>query len=831
MADDFLSDLKRLSYNLWWVWNRDARRLFKSIRLALWRECRGNPVPFVKKLKENDIKEAYSREEIATLHRKVLGDFDSYMKAERTWFSENNAGRIGRSPLLIAYFSPEFGVNEALPIYSGGLGILAGDHLKSASDLGLPLIGMGILYKQGYFIQHIDSHGNQQSSYENHAFDDMPVAPVKTKKGEDLIIGVEFLDRVVFVKVWKAEVGRITLFLLDSDITENRIEDRQLTYKLYGGGEEMRIIQEMLLGIGGARAINEMNIEPTVWHMNEGHSVFLGLERITRLMQENGLTFYEAMEAVKANTLFTTHTPVPAGNDAFSIFMMDRYLRPYLRKIGIAPHEFLNLGLRVMASGSDLFSLTVLGIHLSSATNAVSRLHGQTTRRLWSDLWRGLPLDNIPIYHITNGIHITTWLAPEMEGFFNKYLKEGWKEEIDNEETWKGIYDIPDREMWEARNILRKEMIAKISVRAVTPSSLNPDMLTICFARRFATYKRANLIFRDMDRLKNIIGNKDRPVQIIISGKAHPADRPAQERIRQIYEIARRPEFAGRIVLLEEYDMFIARYLIRGADIWLNTPRRPLEACGTSGQKAAINGALNLSVLDGWWVEGFNSDRGWAIGDDKNYSSEDEQDDQDAKQLYRILEEEVIPMYYERGVDGIPVKWVRMVKNSVSGIAPIFNSHRMVKGYLDSFYAPSSDRRRELSKKDYAKVKELAEWKLTVRKSWEYIKIVNITTRKEEEAGEPLMELIVTVDLGPLSPSDVSVEACRGKLDCGHESYCELCTPMILQGEIWEGFYTYATRIKMEENLKGFSFMVVPFDPLIGNKYEMGLIKSRYIEF
>lgn len=825
--DDFLSDLKRLSYNLWWSWNRPARWLFKSIHPELWRGCRGNPVLFVKRLKEKDISSAYSKEEIITLHKKVLSDFDSYIKAEGAWFSE----QYKNERLLAAYFSAEFGVHESLPIYAGGLGILAGDHLKSASDLGIPLIGVGLLYRQGYFIQHIDAKGEQQASYEQHDFNEMIVRPVRTDAGENIIIKVEFLDRDIFLKVWKAEIGRIPLFLLDSDIAENRMEDRQITYKLYGGGEEIRLLQEILLGIGGVRAIHAMGIKPTIWHMNEGHSVFLGLERIMRLMQEQKLTFYEAVEAVKANTIFTTHTPVPAGNDAFSIFMMDRYLRPYLKKIGIAPHEFLNLGLRVMGSGSDLFSLTVLGIHLSSSTNAVSRLHGQTTKRLWSDLWRGLPVENIPIYHITNGVHITTWIAPEVEALFNKYLKEGWSEGVDKEETWKGIYNVPDNELWEAHNALKREMIAKVGGRAVTKVAPSPDMLTLCFARRFATYKRANLIFKDLKRLRGILCNKERPVQIIISGRAHPADRPAQELIRHIYNISQQPEFAGHIVILENYDMYIARYLVRGADIWLNTPRRPFEACGTSGQKAALNGVLNLSTLDGWWVEGFGSDRGWAIGDDKRYSSEAEQDEQEADELYKILEEEVIPIYYNRDALGIPARWVGMMKNSICGAAPAFNSHRMVKGYLENFYLPSSTRRMELDKRDYAKVKELAEWKLTVRGNWEYIKIVNITIRKEEEEGERLTELIVTVDLGPLSPSDVTVEACRGALDCGHESYCELCTPMVLQGEIWEGFYTYTTRIKMDDKLKGISFMVVPFHPLIGNKYEMGLIKSRYIEF
>ena len=827
MIETFLSDLKRLANNLWWCWNRDAKRLFVSIHSALWNECGNNPVSFLKRIKDAELKDAFSREDVASLYKKVIGDFDLYMKAEGTWFSEQYKDSKGFS---VAYFSPEFGIDITLPIYAGGLGILAGDHLKSASDLGIPLVGIGLLYRQGYFVQLIDEKGIQHATYEKHLIEDMPVVPVKNNNGEELIISIELLDRRLFAKVWKVEVGRISLYLLDSDINENRSEDRQLTYKLYGGGEEMRMSQEILLGIGGAKAVFEMGIKPTVWHMNEGHSAFLILERIIKLMQNEKLSFYEALEVVRAKSVFTTHTPVPAGNDAFSLFLMDKYLRAYLKKSGISHHEFMNLGLRIMKEGSDFFSLTVLAINASSYRNGVSMLHAATSRRMWNDLWYDVPSNYIPIYHITNGVHTKTWLASEMEDLFDRYLEDDWKEKIDDHRKWKKAHDIPDKELWDAHNILKKKMIEKAQNSAITPYNLKPDVLTLCFARRFATYKRAYLIFRDIDRLNAIINNSRFPVQIIFSGKAHPDDKPGQKLIEDVYKISQRQEFAGKVVFLKGYDMIIAKYLISGADVWLNTPRKPLEASGTSGQKAAVNGVINLSVLDGWWPEGYNSDNGWAIGDERGYLSEDEQDKRDADELYKILEEKMIPMYYERDENGVPHRWIKMMKNSIEGITPIFSSHRMVKDYTENFYIPASERGIQLGLKNYSKAKELAEWKLWMKENWKFIKIVNINKRIEDISGETFAELILTVDLGPISPSDVSVEVCNGRLEDDKSCYCNRLIQMSAQGEIWEGFYTYTTKVKIEDGWKGFSFMVSPSHPYIGNKYEMGLLRSRYVE-
>ena len=827
MIENFLSDLKRLANNLWWCWNRDAKRFFEIIHPALWSECGNNPVLFLKRIKDSELRDAFSREDVANLSKKVIADFDSYMKGEKAWFSEKYKDNNGFS---VVYISPEFGIDATLPIYAGGLGILAGDHLKSASDLGIPLIGVGLLYRQGYFIQLIDENGIQHAAYEKHLIEDMPVAPVKNDKGEDLIISIELADRELFAKVWKMEIGRISLYLLDSDIKENISEDRQLTYKLYGGGEEMRISQEILLGIGGARAVHIMGFKPSVWHMNEGHSAFLILERIIRLMQRERLSFYEALEVIKAKTVFTTHTPVPAGNDAFSLFLMDRYFRGYLKKNGIKHHEFMDLGLRVMKEGSDLFSLTVLAMQISSFRNGVSMLHASTSRKMWNDLWHNVPSNYIPIHHITNGIHTRTWLASEMEDLFDRYLESDWKEKIDDRKKWQRIHDIPDKELWDAHNILKKKMIEKIKNNTAASFNLNPDALTICFARRFATYKRADLIFRDIDRLNAIINNARFPVQIIFSGKAHPDDRPGQKLIEDVYRISQHPEFAGRIVFLKGYDMGIAKYLISGAEVWLNTPRKPLEASGTSGQKAAVNGVINLSVLDGWWPEGYNSDTGWAIGDERGDLSEGEQDKRDVNELYKILEEKIIPMYYERDENDVPHRWIKMMKSSIENITPIFSSHRMVKDYTENSYIPASERWRQLVMKNYAKAKELADWKLWMKENWKYIKIVNIHKRIEEKAEEPFAEMILTVDLGPISPSDVFVEVCNGKVDEENSCYCNRMIQMTPEGEIWEGFYTYTTRVNLKDGWKGFSFMVVPSHPFIGSKYDMGLLRSRYIE-
>lgn len=841
-----LTDLNRLAYNLWWTWNRNAQDLLELIDSTLWKEVERNPVVFLKRLSREALMEAVSRDEVITLHRDVISEFDSYCSPKRTWFAENYPGWRN---MRVAYFSAEFGLNESVPIYSGGLGVLAGDHCKAASDLGLPLVGVGLLYRQGYFRQQINRKGEQEAVYVHNDFTDMPLKPVKNLAGNDVVISVDLPNRTCYAKIWKIEVGRIPLFLLDSDIEENSPDDRRLTYNLYGGDSEMRISQEILLGIGGVRALEALGIMPAVWHMNEGHSVFLGLERTIELMRQEGLSFAEALEVVKANTIFTTHTPVAAGNDSFSLIMVEKYFKRYLEKAGVKPHEFMRIGLRPMGGGSDLFSLTILAFHFSAQSNGVSKLHGHVSRSIWNDVWYGVPLGEIPIGHITNGVHTLTWLDPSIGSLLDKYLESGWQNRLTEIKGWEGVYDIPDKELWEVRRVLKERLIKavhhKLSLQAQRLTShtkkgkameiaLNPDALTIGFARRFATYKRATLIFRDMERLKRILNNKERPVQLIFAGKAHPADRPGQEFISRVYEISQMKGFTGKIVMVEDYDMHLARHLVAGVDIWLNTPRRPYEASGTSGQKAGINGTINFSVLDGWWVEGFNGKNGWAIGGENNLGDEERQDTIDSEDIYEKLEREIIPLYYRRDEHGIPSGWMGVVKESMRTTIPEFSTARMVKDYAYTMYIPALERGERLADGNFAKAKSLAEWKAWMKKNWEYIKIVSIekgeNVRDEEGNIMQDYEIIITIDLGPISPADVTVETFRGVMDKKGDFKSMGIIPMRRLGEIWEGFYSYATVVPPDEREGyGFFFHVVPTHSDLGNKYELGLIRTTYV--
>lgn len=844
-----LNGLNRLAYNIWWVWNQNAQDLFELIDRNLWKEVERNPVVFLKRLSREVLIEAVSKEDVISLYRHVISEFDSYINPRSTWFTDHYP--VYKN-MLVAYFSAEFGLHESIPVYSGGLGVLAGDHCKAASDLGLPLIGVGLLYRQGYFKQQISRTGDQEAVYLNHDFADMPLKLAKNPAGNEIIINVELSGRICYVRVWKIEVGRISIFLLDSDIEENTPEDRRLTYNLYGGDSEMRISQEILLGIGAVRAIQAVGIRPTVWHMNEGHSVFLGLERTIDLMKEEGLSFAEAQEAVKANTIFTTHTPVPAGNDAFSLIMIEKYFKRYLEKAGVKSHEFMRIGLRPMGGvggGSDLFSLTILAFHFSAQCNGVSKLHGHVSRTIWNDVWSGVPLGEIPIWHITNGIHTLTWLDPLVGGLLNKYLGPEWRDNHGDVNVWDGVYAIPDMELWNVRKKLKNRLIKAVHHRLHLQSQrhlsavkkgkqmellLNPNALTIGFARRFATYKRATLIFRDLNRLKGMLNNRERPVQLIFAGKAHPADRPGQELIRKVYEISQMKDFFGKIVMVEDYDMHLARHLVAGVDIWLNTPRRPYEASGTSGQKAGINGTINFSVLDGWWVEGFNGKNGWAIGGENNYNDEEMQDKIDGDDIYEKLEREIIPLYYNRNEQGIPEGWMRVVKESIRTISPEFSTERMVKDYIYTMYIPALERGERLAAENFEKAKYLAEWKAWMKKNWEYIKIVSIEKGENVRDGEGNImqdyEVIITVDLGPISPADVTVEIFKGIMDKKGEFKSMGIIPMKRLGEIWEGFYSYAAVVPPDKREGyGFFFHVVPTHPDLGNKYELGLIRTTYI--
>ncbi len=840
-----LNSLDRLAYNVWWSWHADAQELFGQIDNHLWKEVDRNPVVFLRRLSRESLIEAVSKKEVIDAYRIVLSRFDAYCSSKNTWFAEHYPGWRN---MQVAYFSAEFGLHESIPIYSGGLGVLSGDHCKAASDLGLPFVGVGLLYRQGYFIQQINKKGQQEAVYTHYDFADMPLKPVKDPSGHDIKISVDLPGRVCHARVWKIEIGRISLFLLDTDIEENSPEDRRLTYNLYGGDIETRISQEILLGIGGVRTLEAIGITPTVWHMNEGHSVFMGIERITELMRGDGLTFAEALEAVKANTIFTTHTPVPAGNDEFSFILMEKYFKKYLEKEKIKLHEFMRIGLRPTGGGSDMFSLTILAFHFAAQCNGVSKLHGHVSRTIWNDVWSGIPLGEIPIGHITNGVHTLTWLDPSIGALLDKYLEPGWRERLIDFEGWEKIYSVPNKELWDVRWVLKERMLRAIqhkvalqSQRFTSPAkkgktpeiTLNPDALTIGFARRFATYKRATLIFRDLARLKKILNHKDRPVQLLFAGKAHPADKPGQSFIARVHEISQMKEFAGKVVMVEGYDMHLARHLVSGVDIWLNTPRRPYEASGTSGQKAGINGAVNFSVLDGWWVEGFNGKNGWPIGGENNFDDEEKQDQIDSEDIYEKLENEIIPLYYSRNKSGIPEGWMSVVKESMRTIMPEFSTERMVRDYTDTMYIPALERGERLADEHFAKAKSLAEWKTWMKRNWEYIKIVSIEKGESarDEEGNLLkdFEVIITIDLGPISPADVTVEIFKGIMDKRGEFKSMGIIPMRRLGEIWEGFYSYAAIVPPDDREGyGFFFHVVPTHPDLGNKYELGLIRTTY---
>ena len=691
--------LRDLAYNLWWTWNPNAQRLFNRMDNALWERLNHNPLRFLRSVGRFEINAAAQDPVYLELYDRVFTNFDDYLKTTDTWTARTYKTR---SKQTIAYFSMEFGLHETLPIYSGGLGVLAGDHLKQASDLGLSLVGVGLMYAEGYFTQRISEDGWQDSINNPLNFDELPVLQVMDKKGETLKIAVKFPDRAVNARIWELRVGRLPLYLLDSDLDENTPNDRKLTTRLYWSDIDLRVAQEILLGIGGVRALRAMGYEPGVWHMNEPHAAFLTLER-TRELVHTGLTFKKAMAKTRKGNVFTTHTPVPAGNDEFPLWLIDKNLSNFWPELNLGRDQFVDLA-RHKEPWGETFSMPILALRHSDGRNAVSELHGRVSRKIWHFLWPNIEDENdIPITYITNGVHTPTWMARRLRLLFDKYLGEGWLDRVDDPETWTKVDSIPDSELWAVRRHLKRKlalyMLGRVRTRwmegdlhpvqaIASGAMLDPNALTIGFARRFATYKRASLVFSDLNRLLEIINRPNRPVQIIFSGKAHPADEPGKMLIQEVYRVVKKAENGGRLVFLEDYDMNLARYLVQGVDVWMNTPRRPNEASGTSGMKAALNGALNFSVLDGWWREAFNGSNGWAIGEDVDPGTE-VQDETDAESLYDTLENKIIPLYYtERGGEDIPHKWVVMIKESLRTVTPQFSTRRMLKEYIDRLYMP-----------------------------------------------------------------------------------------------------------------------------------------------
>lgn len=694
-----INRLGELAYNLWWTWNPDSQRLYSRIDKDLWDNLAHNPVLFLRQVERSCLNAVTNNRYYLEYYDRMIRSFDKYMQSEGTWFTRTHPEVLNKP---IAYFSMEYGLHEIFPIYAGGLGVLSGDHVKEASDLGLPFIAIGLYYSEGYFSQRITEDGWQEARYVGHSLDDLPIRALLDEKDEPVTVSVELPGRELIARIWEIRVGRVPLYLLDTNVPENAAQDRALSARLYSSDLDKRISQEILLGIGGLRALRVLGYNPSVFHMNEGHSAFLLLERI-REMVEAGHSFETASEQVRKSNVFTTHTPVPAGNDEFALWLVDKYFAKVWPQLQLDRDQFVDLA-RHTVSWGDAFSMPVLALRNSERRNAVSELHGRVARQMWHFLWQDKPVDEVPISHITNGVHTDTWLARRLGHLYDRYLGEDWRDYIDDPEIWEQVLNIPDDQLWRVRRHLKRKLVAYISEKArklwlrgnthpvqilAAGVMLDPYALTIGFARRFAPYKRANLVLSDLDRLLGLLNRPGMPVQILFAGKSHPDHEGGKMLIQEVYRAVKNAKGGGRLVFLDDYDMNLARYLIQGVDVWLNTPRRPNEASGTSGQKAALNGVLNFSILDGWWREGYNGRNGWAIGEDVDYDVANHQDESDAKSLFDTLENEIIPLYFlERSSDGLPGEWIARMKESIRTLAPQFSMRRMVKEYVEQLYLP-----------------------------------------------------------------------------------------------------------------------------------------------
>jgi starch phosphorylase len=768
-----LAPLQEIARNLWFSWNWEAVQLFIRLSPALWEKSYQNPVLMLGTVPQADLVAAAKDESFVANVERVYRSFRQYLQRS-PWFSEVHGGE---TDVKVAYFSCEFGIDEGLPVYSGGLGVLSGDHLKSSSDLGVPLVGVGLLYQKGYFRQVLSLDGWQQELYPDNDWYNMPVTMETGKDGAPLEIDVNVGEETVRTRVWRVDVGRTPLYLLDSNVRGNSDRSRGITSTLYGGDRDMRIRQEILLGMGGVKALKALGHAPTVYHMNEGHSAFLIVERIGDLMATEGLSFAEAREVVFASSVFTTHTPVPAGNEQFDPELLRKYLERKILSLGLSWEETLSLG-QLRNPRSKDFGMTVFALRCAAFANGVARLHGETSRRMWKDLWPELPEAEVPIRSITNGVHTRSWLSHEVGELYTRYLGPRFLEKPADHSVWERVETIPPIELWRihesrrerlvffARKRLKEQLVrqgAGQALRRGAEEVLNPQALTIGFSRRFATYKRANLLFLQPQRLIRLLTDEKRPVQILFAGKAHPQDLPAKEIIRSVKHFATEPAVRDRMVFIEDYDINVARYMVQGVDVWLNTPRRPLEASGTSGMKAAANGALNVSVLDGWWEEGYSPDVGWVIGSGEVYDDPEEQDRVECEALYNLLENEIVPLFYERDRAGMPRAWIAMMKASMRKLGAFFNTQRMVQEYTDSSYLPAHRGGARLLADKGAGARGLAAWRSRVTAAWPgvSIRVDEIRKHKDMRVGDTV-GVTVRVRLGVLSPADVAVEIWHG---------------------------------------------------------------------
>lgn len=834
-----LQPLQEIAHNLWFSWHHDVAHLFRRMDAGLWETCNHNPVYMLGNVSQERLDELAQDAGFLSQMDRAQEELRRYMASSPSQSQTEDAEEPEAH--CIAYFSAEFGIAQCLPIYSGGLGILAGDHLKSASDLAFNIVGVGLFYHEGFFQQYLNADGWQQEAYPENDISVMPVQLMKDDNGQPIIVEAPIRDDTVKIQIWKIMVGRVPLFLLDTNLRENPTEHRQITARLYGGDLDMRVRQEIVLGIGGVRALRALHIQPTAYHMNEGHSAFSALERICILKNEYGLSFDAAREFVVATNSFTTHTPVPAGNDMFAPELMHLYFENYVHGLGIAFKVFLGFGRLDPMNEQEPFSMTVLALRLSSHANGVSSLHAKVSRNMWHKIWPKNPVEDIPIVSITNGVHIPSWISEDMAELFDRYLGPNWIEDPDSQKVWQQIDNIPDSELWRTHERRRERLVAfarkklqyqlnccGASAQDLQTASqvLNPEILTIGFARRFASYKRATLMLKDEQRFIRLLTHPERPVQIIMAGKAHPHDNPGKELIRQIIHFANRPDVRHRFVFMQDYNIGVARVMLRGCDVWLNTPRRPMEACGTSGMKGIANGVLNLSTLDGWWDEGYNQDYGWAIGRGETYEDDALQDEVESRDIYNILEREIVPLFYDRGLDNLPDGWLKKMKAAMRNLCPIFNSHRMVQDYNNHFYSSISKRYGVLFEDELRGAKDLAQWRQKIMTSWDQIRIDRINVHD----GTPVpvsknLKIRTDIFLSQLQPEDVDVEIYFGPLSFQDEFTEKETILMTALGNDDNGTHRFEGEIPCARTGKyGFTIRIMPTRQKMETPYSTGLV-------
>ncbi|MBX9577758.1 MAG: alpha-glucan family phosphorylase [Chthoniobacterales bacterium] len=833
-----LEHLRELAYNMWWSWEPTARRLFRELDVELWERSNHNPVRVLQLCHQSRLIEVGNDERYLTELKKVYRAFRNYLDRSDTYSSSH-------SQEAIAYFSAEYGLHESFPNYSGGLGILSGDHCKSASDLGLNFRAVGLLYRDGYFKQQINKEGWQEAVQLNQIVNHLPLREVKIED-RPLRISIELPGRLVIARVWELALGRIKIYLLDTMVPENSGADQLITASLYGGNQELRMQQEMVLGIGGIRALKAIGFSPRVCHMNEGHSAFLSLERVRDLVEgEQGIDFDAALQVVAASNVFTTHTPVPAGNEVFSEELMKAYFADYPSKVGLTWEQFMRLG-QMSIDPKALFSMTILALRTSRFANAVSQLHGEVSRRLWQGVWKDVPVEEVPITSITNGVHAKTWAAGEFHELYEKYLGKDWEDRQSDPGFWRGVIDIPDEVLWQLHQTLKqrsidfmRERIRRQRVRNGEPPDevrhvnriLNTDVLTIGFARRFATYKRGALLFSDPERLHRIITNREHPVQFVFAGKAHPADEEGKKIIQQVYQYSRDPQFEGRIIFVEDYDINIGRRLYQGCDVWLNNPLRPYEASGTSGMKLPLNGGINLSVLDGWWLESFNGKNGWAIGAEIMGGSNDYQNEVDIQSLFSVLENQIVPLYYAKPDGRLPLAWIQSMRESMRTIVPMFNTHRMVKEYDRFLYEPAGLAHEAMEKNSFQNARELSHWKREMFLLWPQVEIlehqvISVEQRDAFFVGEEVM-IKAVIKLGAIKPEHVRVQAYFGPFEKN-----VITAPQILDiknviplPDAGEGVYEYSGKIPAAESGSyALRLRIIPTHPYLLQSHELRLI-------